>query len=351
MSYDLDESLALVLRRGAEAGADLPEGRFPVWADDRGVWQTGGSDHWAAGFASGMRALAEACGLSVSRGAPAPVVPDEVEVSSFHAYTGWYANRLGTRPDEPGEREASRITGRLADVLLPGGALAVTEHDLRGQTGQAVAYVDAVGPAAALLARYVDAEVGGQHALWTLSTLQRPDGSLFQAARVEPLSGQVREVYTAGQGFDRTSRWSRAQAWGLLGAAMAPSGSVASQGRALADWWVAHAPTRAAPPWDFDAPAGGPVDTSAGAIAAAAFLRLAGGEDEPRATTYRRAGLDLIHALLDHVASTGALRDGCYHQPAGLATTDELVWGDYYIAEALAVATGAVPSAWSLANG
>ena len=123
---------------------------------------------------------------------------------------------------------------------------------------------------------------------------------------------------------------------------MAPRDSVVSQGKALADWWVAHAPPRAAPPWDFDAPAGGPVDTSAGAIAATAFLRLARDMDPPRAAAYRRSGLDLVHALLEHVDDDGALHDGCYHRPAGLAPANELIWGDYYLTEALALATDRV---------
>ena len=342
MARDLDEALVLLLGRCAGAGDGLPEGRYPIWADDRGRWQTGGPDHWAAGFATGAQALAEICGVPVRGPALRPVVPDDVDVSSFHAYTGWYAGHLDARAGESGRGEAARIAARLEAALLPSGALAVTEHDLRGPAGHAVAYVDAVGPAAALLAAYVGPEVGARHARWTLTTLQRSDGSILQAARVDPATGKAREVYTATQGFAPTSRWSRAQAWGLLGAAMAPPGSVVSQGKALADWWVAHAPPRAAPPWDFDAPAGGPVDTSAGAIAATAFLRLARDMDPPRAAAYRRSGLDLVHALLEHVDDDGALHDGCYHRPAGLAPANELIWGDYYLTEALALATDRV---------
>jgi unsaturated chondroitin disaccharide hydrolase len=316
------------------AGDVVPAGRYPVWADGTGVWQTSGPEHWAAGFATSARRLAEVCGLAAIRGsAPEPVVPDDVEVSSFHAFTGWYAGDDGQAP---------RIARRLAAALLPGGALAVTEADLRGQGGPAVAYCDAVGPAAALLGRHVDPEAGARHARWTLETLQRPDGSILQAARVDPTTGAVTDVYTAAQGFGRASRWSRAQAWGLLGAAMAPPGSVTTAGRRPADWWLANAPQGAAPPWDFDAPAGGPMDTSAGAIAATAFLRLAGAEDGPRVAAYRRAGLQLVAGLLAHVDDGGALLDGCYHRPAGLAPANELVWGDYYLAEALALATGAL---------
>lgn len=102
MARDLDEALVLLLGRCAGAGDGLPEGRYPVWADDRGRWQTGGPDHWAAGFATGAQALAEVCGVPVRGPALRPVVPDDVDVSSFHAYTGWYAGHLDARAGSPG---------------------------------------------------------------------------------------------------------------------------------------------------------------------------------------------------------------------------------------------------------
>ena len=79
MARDLDEALVLLLGRCAGAGDGLPEGRYPVWADDRGRWQTGGPDHWAAGFATGAQALAEVCGVPVRGPALRPVVPDDVK--------------------------------------------------------------------------------------------------------------------------------------------------------------------------------------------------------------------------------------------------------------------------------
>jgi unsaturated chondroitin disaccharide hydrolase len=333
MGPDLDQALRRVLERCVAAGVEVPAGRYPVWADDTGNWQSAGPDHWAAGFATGARRLAAVCGSPAPRTATGPpVVPSGIEISSFHAFTGWYAGPSS---------EAARIGRLLAAAMLPSGALAVTEGDLRGPGHLVVAYVDALGPAAALLAAEVGAEVGARHARWTLQTLQRPDGSLFQSALVDPTTGTIVDtVFTAAQGFDRASRWSRAQAWGLLGAAMAPPESVTLAGQRLADWWLAHAPGDSAPLWDFDAPRGGPVDTSAGAIAATAFLRLAGRDRGPRSAEYGRAGLKLLQALVGHVDARGALLDGCYHRPAGLAPANELIWGDYYLAEALGLATG-----------
>jgi unsaturated chondroitin disaccharide hydrolase len=331
---DLDRALTLVLERCLRAAEEVPSGQYPVWADDDGRWRSSGPAHWAAGFATGARWLAEACGRpSSARPMPAPVVPEDVVISSFHAFTGWYAGQQDVVAD--------RVARRLSAALLADRALAVTESDLRADRGHAVAYVDAVGPASALLASYVDHEVGARHARWTMHVLQQPDGSLLQCARIDLATGAVDEVYTAAQGYSRSSRWSRAQAWGLLGAAMAPPGCVEPEGRALADWWLATAPRREAPPWDFTAPPEGPVDTSAGAIAAAAFLRLASSA-EVRSGAYRRAGLDLLTGMLDHIDASGALGDGCYHLRAGVAPRNELVWGDYYLAEALALATGAL---------
>ena len=92
----------------------------------------------------------------------------------------------------------------------------------------------------------------------------------------------------------------------------------------LAAWWFAHVPGDGIPRWDFDAPAGDPLDTSAAAITAAAVLRLGRADD---------AG-QLVDALCRHVTPYG-LQAGCYHRRTGLAVANELVWGDFHLLEAL----------------
>lgn len=232
---------------------------------------------------------------------------------------------------------------------------------LEGRPGD-VAYVDAVGPTVSLLAHAADQtgdnglrHLAGRLALWTLDALVRPDGSMAQAVTYDRRSGAVLATYTAEQGLRRDSTWARSQAWGLLAAGTAAlrcpavADSVRAHGRAIADWWIAQCGNDGwVPRWDFDAPVGDPLDTSAAAIAAAGLLRMASAEDgvtNGAATVYREAAAATLDHLLAWVTPTstddprpaGMLTEGCYHRPHRLAVGAELVWGDYYLLESLLI--------------
>lgn len=102
----------------------------------------------------------------------------------------------------------------------------------------------------------------------------------------------------------------------------------------LSAWWHAHVPAGGLPRWDFAAPPGDPLDTSAAAIAAAAFARLPGG---------REVAERLVGALSGHVTERG-LQDGCHHLRRGLAPANELVWGDFHLLEAVLLLDGDLPT-------
>jgi len=112
-----------------------------------------------------------------------------------------------------------------------------------------------------------------------------------------------------------------------------------------------HVPDDCLPPWDFDAASDDPVDSSAGAIAAVGLLRLAALEqyDEFR-RRWQQSARALVAALCHHVTPLhdgdarrpGMLLDGCYHRPARVAEANELIWGDYYLLEALSILTGTI---------
>jgi unsaturated chondroitin disaccharide hydrolase len=362
-----DSALRLILERVALPDEADDKAGYPIWSDETGRWKRSTADHWASGYGTGMRWLARKVALRA--GSVAPVeVPATVTPSSFHAFVAYYGGHLGgvLFDDPSARRESLRVAGLLADTLFPDGALPVDERDLRPENAvRAFAYIDATGPASVLLASYGAAqrmvkstELGARHAFWTLDALQRQDGSVFQVVELTRQSGRIQSAFTGTQGIHDSSRWARAQAWGLLAAALAhPLGAgteldIGPKGRRLADWWLSHSPRDAPPPWDFDAPASdGVVDTSAGAIAAASLLRLSAREDQPgRRRAYRQAAETQILALLTHVTPQsrrdrrppGMLLDGCYHLPRGLAPSNELIWGNYYLAEALAILTGAV---------
>ena len=115
------------------------------------------------------------------------------------------------------------------------------------------------------------------------------------------------------------------------------------------DWWLNHVPEHGVAFWDFGDPNIPDVerDTSATAIAAASLLKL--GElvsDGDLKARYQDAARATIRALVEgYLTPTGArdaripgiLTEGCYNKHIGLATRHELVWGDYYLFEALQV--------------
>ena len=108
--------------------------------------------------------------------------------------------------------------------------------------------------------------------------------------------------------------------------------------------------------WDFDAPRTPETrrDTSGTAIAAAALLKVAASDPgAPRSRGYRDVAERTIRALIEwHLTPTsssdtrpiGLLTDGCFDPKNGVATQNELIWGDYFLLESLCVLTGRLPA-------
>jgi hypothetical protein len=110
------------------------------------------------------------------------------------------------------------------------------------------------------------------------SVLVRRDGSTAQAANFDRSSGRLLFIATH-QGLSARSTWSRGEAWALYGFSQA---AVDLHDRALlavalrvARYVATHLPGGGVPRWDYDAPAGAPVDVSAGVITAAGLMHLA----------------------------------------------------------------------------
>ena len=83
-------------------------------------------------------------------------------------------------------------------------------------------------------------------------------------------------------------------------------------------------------------------DTSATAIAAASLLKLSAlSRDERKRQAWRSAAEATVRALVErHLGEEGGLWDGCFNKRIGLATRHELIWGTYYLFEALHVLAG-----------
>jgi len=188
------------------------------------------------------------------------------------------------------------------------------------------------------------------HAARHVEFCLRPDGSVSQSASVDPRTGEVLRRYTQ-KGLHNHSTWSRAQAWAMLGFAHAArriSSEFTDAAVRASDWWVDHLPSTGVVPWDFDDAAGMTVDTSATAIAAAALLKLAA-LASAHAERYHATAVRMVEALIAcHLTPTapddrrpaGMLIDGCYDRRTGRATSHELIWGDYFLFEALLCLAG-----------
>ncbi len=109
------------------------------------------------------------------------------------------------------------------------------------------------------------------------SLLVRADGSTYQAVHFNRSTGRIVSIGTH-QGVSDTSTWSRGQGWGLYGFAQAARDlhdpALLATAQQLAGYASRQLPPGGVPPWDYSAPAGRPIDVSAGVIQAAGLLHL-----------------------------------------------------------------------------
>jgi len=173
------------------------------------------------------------------------------------------------------------------------------------------------------------ADAAAAHLEATLPALLREDGSTFHAARL----ADDRAVLGQGtiNGYADGSTWARGQAWAMHGLASAhrATGAYREEAERTARWFLDHLPDGLVPPWDFDAPPGGPLDASAGAIAASALLELGWAEEA------RRLVDALVATCLNPGDGDGVLLHCCYRQPIGHGLDCATVWGDFFLLDAL----------------
>jgi unsaturated chondroitin disaccharide hydrolase len=200
-----------------------------------------------------------------------------------------------------------------------------------------------------------------KHAVRNAEFCVREDGSVIQSASFNPTTGKVSHYYTH-KGVSDHSTWTRAQAWAMLFFTLAyiwaPEQSrLLDLAREVCDWWVANIPEDLVAYWDFDAPREPQTkkDTSGTAIAACALLKLSTVvTDRDKAAYYYRFGRETLRFLArehltpvaeDDQRPVGILTNGCFDHREGVALSDELIWGSYYLYEGLGVLTGRLPVA------
>jgi len=194
-------------------------------------------------------------------------------------------------------------------------------------------------------------EIGVEHVKRCIDFFVREDGSICQSASFDPSTGDLKRRYTH-KGYSDNSTWSRAQAWAMLGLALAAKWCPENElflktAVKVADWWIKNVPADFVAFWDFNDPAipNTQKDTSATAIAASSLLKLSKlVNDESHKKLYQYYAEETIKSLVSNYLTPitrsdkripGMLTCGCYNKKIGLATNNELIWGDYYLFESL----------------
>jgi len=344
---------------------------FPHYADAQtGDWTVSAAGDWTGGFWNGLLWLAAATEentrdhyCSLAERWTKMLEPRLESETIFRGFLFYYGAVLGAILLENDHARQTALAGahELATLYNPAAGLLPLggEAEEASDVGRYETSIDGVQGMALLhwAARETGEErlanIAVQHALRHIGFCVRDDGSVCQSASFDAESGQMTRRYTH-KGLRSDSTWNRAQAWAMLGyavnASWAPQQAEFIDAAVLvADWWLEHVPDDRVAYWDFDASEGPQTlrDTSGTAIAAASLLKLAKiSPTSEQRTRYRREAESTVAALIDrHLVPfddprgrvAGALTDGCYNHRIGLATQSELIWGDYYLFEALNV--------------
>ncbi|MEK6989804.1 glycoside hydrolase family 88 protein [Paenibacillus sp. FSL K6-1566] len=195
-------------------------------------------------------------------------------------------------------------------------------------------------------AKYYD--VAMKHALKSQKFLVRGDGSSYHTFYFDTDNGNALRGGTH-QGYRDGSTWTRGQAWGIYGFALAyrytKHADFLSTSKRMARYFIDRLPEDAVVYWDFDVPVedGTPRDSSASAITASGLLELLEliGDSDPDRALFEDALNRSMKSLVERYATTdlpdaeGLLKHGSYHVRGDRAPDDYMIWGDYYYLEAL----------------
>jgi unsaturated chondroitin disaccharide hydrolase len=189
--------------------------------------------------------------------------------------------------------------------------------------------------------------VARQHCLTTRRCLVRGDGSTAHEGIFDTASGEFLRQSTH-QGWRGDSCWARGQAWALYGFTSAfrftDDPRFLRTAQSCADYFIERAGSNGVPPNDLDEPSPRlPYESSAAAIAASGMLELAAlTDDKERSARYGRHARQTISTLCGpgflargEAGWEGILLHGIYHQGRGLGVDESVMWGDYYLLEAI----------------
>ncbi|MHA1689089.1 MAG: hypothetical protein ACTSUN_07105 [Promethearchaeota archaeon] len=184
-------------------------------------------------------------------------------------------------------------------------------------------------------------DIANLHAQGNIKELIRSDGSTYQGFIFDLKSNEIIKKITF-QGINTESCWSRGQAWGILGFAMASETTknevYLSVDKKLARYYLEHLPLDKVPYWDFDLePNPNEIrDTSAAAIASAGLLNIYRITKEEY---YKKQAQKIIQSLyinyFNNETREGILSDGCFYLQKDWGVRESLIWGDYFFIESL----------------
>ncbi len=173
--------------------------------------------------------------------------------------------------------------------------------------------------------------IAREHANRTAELFVRPDGSAFHVVDFDMDTGEVLHRGTI-HGYSDDSTWARGQAWALHGYLLAyritGESLYLDVGQRLSEHFLNRLPNDGIPYWDMADPGipNATRDSSAGAIAAAAWLRL-------EETLFYQAGQEMMRAMAEHCLpreSDDILGHATAYKMQGRGVDGATVWGDYY---------------------
>lgn len=190
------------------------------------------------------------------------------------------------------------------------------------------------------------------HAKTAQQYVVRPDGSCNHMIDFDPETGEFVNN-PGGQGFGQGSSWSRGQSWAVYGFALSyrhtGDESFLNTAKQCAHYCIANMAVNGwLPLVDYRAPAQ-PVkyDTTAGMITAAGLLEIAEHVGEYEKGLYTQAAIRILKACEEKFANWDPEQDSIlsggtffYHDPNGQNTEMPIIYGDYYLIEAILKLTG-----------
>ncbi|QGQ98157.1 glucuronyl hydrolase [Paenibacillus psychroresistens] len=203
------------------------------------------------------------------------------------------------------------------------------------------------------------AEVAAIHTEQSRRFLVRGDDSSYHTFYFNQETGDALRGGTA-QGYQDGSTWTRGQAWGIYGFALAyrylKKPELLETSKRLARYFIEHFPSDDVVFWDFSAPQTAETkrDSSASAIAAAGILELIGflDEQDPErayfldAVTRSMVSLSHNYSTAAEEDAEGFLNRGSYSVRGNFSPDDYMIWGDYFYLEALMRLEKNIPGYW-----